>query len=290
MKKRISSSILNIDIDLKGGEITSIKNKLNDVEYIWQGDENVWSKHAPILFPVVGKLKNFNYFYNDEKYVLMQHGFAKDLPFKEVSSKENEISLLLESSDITLQYYPFEFSLLAKYKVINSHIEVEYIVSNLNNKPMPFSIGVHPGFRCPLEDTLKYEDYELEFEKVEEFDRVILEGGIGKEERVKLCPASDTLQISKNLFSEDAIVLENPKSTQITLSTPMDNKKVTINFSKVPYLGLWSKPLEKSYICIEPWLGMSDFENSTGKLEEKEAIQILKPYQIFEFKFSIDIE
>lgn len=290
MVKRIFSGYLNIDIDTKGAELISIKSKINNAEYLWQGDENVWAKHAPVLFPVVGKLKNFTYKYNDEDYVLMQHGFAKDLEFRVTSEKENEICLLLESNDITMEYYPFKFALLARYTVTDNVLQVEYVVTNLNNKAMPFSIGVHPGFRCPIDSSCNYEDYYLEFSNQEEFNRIPLNGGIGQDERVKMAVSGNKLNVSKELFSGDAIVLDSPNSTSIRLCTDVDTKSVTITYPKVPYLGLWSKPLASSYVCIEPWFGMSDFESSTGNIEEKAGIQNLLPYQVFPFKYSIKVE
>ena len=115
----------------------------------------------------------------------MQHGFAKDLEFKVTSEKENELCLLLESNDITMEYYPFKFALLARYTVSENILNVEYVITNLNNKAMPFSIGVHPGFRCPLDSNANYDDYYLEFSQNEDFNIIKLEGGIGKDQRAK---------------------------------------------------------------------------------------------------------
>lgn len=291
MNKRIFSSQLNVDIDTKGAELLSIKNKINNTEYLWQGDEKVWAKHAPVLFPVVGKLKNFTYKYNDEDYVLMQHGFAKDLEFKVTSEKENEICMLLESNDITMEYYPFKFALLARYAVVDNLLTCEYVVTNLNNKIMPFSIGVHPGFKCPIDDSLNYDDYYLEFSNEEEFKQIELEGGIGKDKRTHLnAPTGRKLNVSRNLFSGDAIVLDKPNSVAVRLKSDLSSKCITVGFPKVPYLGLWSKPLRDSYVCIEPWFGMSDFESSNGNIEDKEGIQKLLPYQVFQFKYTVKLE
>lgn len=291
MLKRIFSSALNVDIDTKGAELINIKSKVNNCDYLWDGKEDVWGKHAPVLFPVVGKLKNFTYNYEDKDYVLMQHGFAKDLEFKITSEKENEICMLLESNDITTEYYPFKFALLARYTARDNKLEVEYVVTNLNNKPMYFSIGIHPGFRCPIDSDLNYDDYELDFNEVESFDnRIPLSGGLGTNERTKISEPSDVLEINKDLFSGDAIVLENPKSTQITLCSNQDTKKVKVTFPKVPYLGLWSKPLKEGFVCIEPWFGMSDFEDTNQKLVDKKGIQTLLPYQVFQFKYTMEFE
>lgn len=290
MLKRIFSSGLNVDIDTRGAELINIKSKVNNCDYLWDGKEEVWGKHAPVLFPVVGKLKNFSYKYEDKDYVLMQHGFAKDLEFKITSEKENEICMLLESNDITMEYYPFKFALLARYTARDTKLEVEYVVTNLNNKPMPFSLGVHPGFRCPLEPGLGIEDYYLEFNEKEDFVRIPLNGGLGTNERVKLCEPDTELWINKEMFSGDAIVLENPNSTQITLASTMDSKKVKITFPKVPYLGLWSKPLKEGFVCIEPWFGMSDFEDTNFNIMEKPGIQTLLPYQVFQLKYSMEFE
>lgn len=290
MLKRISNDRISVIINTKGAEIVSIINNDNFCEYIWQGNSDLWNRHAPVLFPIVGKLKNFTYKYEEKEYILMQHGFAKDLDFKISAERDDELCLMLESSNITLEYYPFKFMFQIKYRVVSNSLVAEYYVTNLNSKQMPFSIGIHPGFNCPIDNSLQFEDYFLEFEEKEDFNGVKLVDGLGTSKKCKVHRQGKKINLKHKMFEKDALVVEAPVSKRIVMKSKKDSKSITLEYPEVPYLGLWSKGTSNSYVCIEPWQGMSDFEDSNGNIEEKPGILSLLPYQVFDFKYSITVE
>ena len=51
----IENEKLSVTIDAHGAELSSIYDKENDRELIWQADPAFWNRHAPVLFPNVGK-------------------------------------------------------------------------------------------------------------------------------------------------------------------------------------------------------------------------------------------
>ena len=52
----IENDSLRVTVSDAGAELISVINKENDAERIWIGDPAIWNRHAPILFPFVGKV------------------------------------------------------------------------------------------------------------------------------------------------------------------------------------------------------------------------------------------
>lgn len=168
MKKEMNYEIKNEYIKAKiksfGAELNSLQKIDDSLEYIWQGDKEFWARHSPILFPIVGRLKNDSYFYKNQKYNMSQHGFARDKEFEIVEKKDDFIEFKLSSDEKTLKIYPFSFELYLSYKLERNSLIVSYKVINKSDEKMLFSIGAHPAFNWSLEKDLKKEDYFLEFE------------------------------------------------------------------------------------------------------------------------------
>ena len=62
----IQNDQLIAEIAEHGAELISLKSKESNLEYIWQGDPEYWGRHAPVLFPFVGRLKDDQYTYQGE--------------------------------------------------------------------------------------------------------------------------------------------------------------------------------------------------------------------------------
>ena len=164
MNVEIFSSKLSIQMKAAGAEVISVKNSDN-LEYMWQGDASIWSRHAPVLFPIVGKLKDDSYIYKGQKYALSQHGFARDMAFKLMQHTANTCTFELSSSSETKTNYPFDFIFQIQYSLQNNVLETKYTVRNSGAEIIYYSLGAHPGFRCPLLENESFEDYYLEFER-----------------------------------------------------------------------------------------------------------------------------
>lgn len=283
MHTKISNSKLSVQIKSKGAELFSLKNNVTQREFIWEGNSDFWGKHSPVLFPIVGTLKNNTYRFENKEYQLPRHGFARDLEFKIVYQTENEVIFSLSSDENTAKLFPFKFELQMHYILIDATLKLSYSVKNLDNKTLPFSIGAHPAFALPFE----FENYSLQFEHQETLKSCTLENDLLSDKTFEIELENKNLPLSYSLFANDALIFKTLKSKFITI-VETENPILKISFSDFENLGIWTKPNAK-FICIEPWLGYSDTIHSNGNLSEKDGIQIVKENQTFCCSFSIEI-
>jgi galactose mutarotase-like enzyme len=278
----ISNSILTAQIKHTGAELCSLKNNFN-TEYIWSGNPDFWGKHSPILFPIVGTLKNNSYQHNNVEYHLSRHGFAREMNFELIDKKEDSATFSLTASDETLKKYPFDFELHFIYKLEDTSLKIEYKVINKEKTKMPFSIGAHPAFDLPGD----FENYSLEFENEETLTFHLLEDGLISNTTEQIQLDGKQLHLNHKLFENDALVFKKLLSKSITI---LESSKpiLKVNYSDFPDLGIWTPP-NAPFICIEPWFGYSDTVDTFGNLFEKEGIQVLDSNETFKSQFSIEI-
>jgi len=79
------------------------------VELIWQAGA-AWPRHAPLLFPIVGRLKNDELRHRGKTYPMTQHGFARDQVFEWRERSAASCSLVLRDSAATRARYPVRVS------------------------------------------------------------------------------------------------------------------------------------------------------------------------------------
>jgi galactose mutarotase-like enzyme len=278
----IQNSEIVATLNHKGAELTSLKDKLKK-EYIWHGDPLFWGKHAPVLFPIVGTLKNNSYSYNNVSYTLSRHGFARDLSFEIIKNSENSVTFSLISSEITRKNYPFDFEFQIIYTLIHRQIIIEYKIINKNNTVMPFSIGAHPAFLLPN----NFKNYTLDFEFEENLVSYQLENDLLSNNTAEIKLNKKKLSLAYSLFENDALIFKKLKSKKITI-LENDYPILIIKFDDFKNLGIWTKK-NAPFVCIEPWLGYSDTFNTSGDILKKEGIQFLEANQTFYCHFSIEI-
>jgi galactose mutarotase-like enzyme len=278
----ISNSILTAEIKHLGAELCSLKNASNK-EYIWNGNPEFWGKHSPVLFPIVGTLKNNTYLYDDLEYQLSRHGFAREMEFELIEKQENSATFSLVSSLDTQKKYPFDFELQLIYTLVNKTLKIEYKVFNKGESKMPFSIGAHPAFDLPS----NFENYNLVFENDDNLNYYLLEDGLISNSTNPLPLNQNELQLNYKLFENDALVFKNITSKSVTI---LDKSQpfLKVSYSDFPDLGIWTPP-NAPFICIEPWFGYSDTIDKSGSLLDKEGIQILEANSIFQSAFCIEI-
>ncbi|MBS1947811.1 MAG: aldose 1-epimerase family protein [Bacteroidetes bacterium] len=277
----IENEDLKISISPKGAELQSIFNKQTGLEYMWGGDPAFWGKKSPILFPIVGTLKEGIYYYNNKHYSLSRHGFARDMEFEALSPQSHSLSFLLKSNEATLQHFPFEFELRIIYSIQQNSLRVSYHVKNVSDREMFFSIGGHPAFRLPLVPGSAYDDYYLEFNEEETKPRwPISKEGLITTEPVLLLQETNILHLSRQLFSDDAVVLKNLASSIVSLKTGKSKHGLDFDFGDFPYLGLWAAK-NADFICIEPWCGIADSIDASQELTDKEGINKLNREEVF---------
>jgi galactose mutarotase-like enzyme len=285
----IENQNLIIKINPKGAELTSIFNNENQTEYMWKADPKFWGKSSPILFPIVGSLKENIYRFDGKEYTLPRHGFARDKEFMVEKSNENSVTFLLTHDENTLKVYPFKFEFRLIYSLENNALNVTYSLKNIGENRMYFSVGGHPAFAVPLAENTTYNDYYLEFNKTETFKRWGLTSkGLIETQPFDFLIDTDKLALKKEMFYDDAIVFKNLESTSIILKSNKINHQLKFDFKGFPYLGIWAAK-DANFVCIEPWCGIADFANHNQELTEKEGIICLDLGENFERSWRVEV-
>jgi galactose mutarotase-like enzyme len=274
------------EIQERGAELTSLATASH--QYVWQGDPAWWTGRAPILFPIVGTLKDGAYTHEGKRYSQPGHGFARVSDFAVARRDESTADFRLVSNTKTRESYPFDFALTVSFRLKSDGIAVTYKVENTGTLRMLFSIGSHPGFPVPFAGGT-VDDYYVQFSTREKDERffVIPKGGLIDPARTeKAFGPENRIRLSKTIFDRGALVFKNVKSTSFSLKNDLNTHSITVLTEGAPYLGLWAAP-GAPYVCVEPWHGVSDGTNATGVLSEKEGILTLAPGQTFETGYRV---
>lgn len=277
---------LAVTINEKGAELQSLQ--LNGIEYLWQANAAYWGKHAPVLFPIVGELKDGNYIFNNKQYKLSRHGFARDKMFEASQQNETSAVLSLKSNKDTLAVYPFHFVFDVEYKIDNTELFCTYRVKNTGDAMMYFSVGGHPAFNVPLEKKLQYSDYLLQFNKDEILKRYLLRKGLTSNETEQIKLNDKALQLTPSLFYADAIVLKHIVSNEIKLLTAKDEHGLKFKFHNFSYFGIWAA-VDAPFVCLEPWCGIADNIHHNHQLKNKEGINKLNVNESWERTWSVEL-
>ncbi|WP_394759097.1 aldose 1-epimerase family protein [Flavobacterium sp.] len=264
-----------------GAELISLTK--NNKNYIWTINEEFWNKTSPVLFPIVGKLKNDSYTINKTEYFMPRHGFARNYDFDISNQTESSVTFSLKENQQTLVHYPFQFELQICYTLVENSLAISYLVKNNSTQKMPFSIGAHPAFNIDSD----FKNYSLQFENDEKLITHELENEqfSGKTRSINL--KNKTLPLTYSLFEKDALVFIEFKSKYVQI-LKNNLPYLKINFGSFPSLGIWTKK-NAPFLCIEPWFGYADEATSNGNLFDKKGIQILDINNTFNTSFSIEI-
>ncbi len=272
----IENDILKATIEAKGAELSSVFHKEHQLEYMWSGDAAYWGKKSPVLFPIVGTLKDDSYFFNGKKYQLSRHGFARDYTFEVENHTADKVSFLLVSDAETLKNYPFEFEFRLHYTLEGNELSVTYDIENTSNQEMFFSVGGHPAFKVPLVEGTSYEDYYIQLNQSETVGRYPLSNdGLLLTESNPFLIDSDHFALKPSLFHEDAIVLKELKSDKMAILSDKTPHGLRITYEDFPFFGIWAAK-NAPFVCLEPWCGVADSVNTTQDLTKKEGINALK--------------
>jgi galactose mutarotase-like enzyme len=279
MIRSIENGQISISVDDLGAELVSLLGP-DRFEYLWQADPAVWPRHAPVLFPIVGRLKGNRYRFDDREFEMRQHGFARDSRFSPTVVEPQSLRYRLEDSPATRDLYPFEFVLDIVYRLRGLSVEITYEVTNPGRTQLLFSIGAHPGFALSWEAGDAVEDYFLEFERPENVDTWVSQDGCISDSHEPLLRGDNRLPLTRHSFDRDALVLTEHESRSVTIGHRRSSRRLTVEFNGFPALGIWAKP-GAPFVCIEPWFGHADTVGSAGRLEEKPGIVRLGPGEQF---------
>ena len=308
----LRNSEMEVQVSSKGGELVSMKDA-DQTEYIWIGDATYWKRHAPQLFPCIGRLTNNQYRMDGALHEMGQHGFLRDYELTKVESEEQagaetvrdaagqagaeaetvtSLHLQLQSDTSTRQLYDCDWTVDIFYSLCGKTLSVRFQVRNCDTRTMRFGYGIHPGFNVPLNPALCFEDYRLDFHEVstpkqmELTERYTISGDMHD----YALEEGRYLPLQHSLFDHDAIILKDMPHT-VTLGSQKDEKKVTVTFPDMPYLGIWHAPeTDAPFVCIEPWSSLPSTDSVIDEFETKPDFITVEPEETYTNSWSISIE
>ena len=286
-KTQIFGINTSFSINKKGAELSSVKDKLTDYEFIWQADPKVWPRHAPVLFPFVGKSANNQFFHCGKPYDMGQHGFARDHEFEINELYTDLVSFTLKGDTARFPQYPFPFIFNIIYQAIGNDLKITYSTFNPGEHTLFFSVGAHPGFKLPVSDLSQYK---LEFEMEENLLTHLLKDGLFSGETQVLAHETKELFLNKEIFEKDALVFKGLQSNRLKLKHLHSNYSISMEFDGFPYMGIWAKVPNEDFICLEPWHGLADQSNFKSDISEKEGIIHLAPGETHELSYIISFQ
>ena len=273
----------------QGGELCGFYDKEKNREYIWQAGE-MWPRHAPVLFPAIGGFVEKSYLVNTKRYELPPHGFARDKRFEMAYQKADEICLELKNDEETEKMYPYAFCLRIIYKLEGKKLLIVWKVENPSSETMYYSIGAHPGFQLPHDTELT--DYTMKFDKKIPLRTYRVKGRLVTRKKESIGQAASEIHLTPELFEKDALIFEEGLSS-MTLSCPRADYNLKVSFPGFPVAAIWTPPAHADhakFICIEPWVGINDFEgNEVKELKEKYLVETLDGNAEEEYQYTMEI-
>ncbi|MGN0641755.1 MAG: aldose 1-epimerase family protein [Huintestinicola sp.] len=285
MNVTISSDKLTVSASSEGAELHSVKDSEGN-EYLWTA-EDVWRRHAPILFPFVCNTKSKKYSVNGSEYSLSNHGFARDSAFAVSSSEKDSVTFTLVSTEETKSHYPFDFELSVTYSVKGNVLRTECNVKNTGSEKMTFFIGGHPGFLCPFtaDKDSTFEDYSIVYEKPETIVQE-LEGG-----NVTVLEDGSSVDVTRELFRNDVFMKDKPNSSAVSLVSKKSGRSVTVRYDNSGCIAVWSPYDDRGhFVCLEPWAATPVYCAGTEELTQMPNALNISSGESYSFGFDIVIE
>ena len=292
----ISSNSLTASIDTMGAQLMSLRK--GESEYLWQGDSNWWPRRAPILFPIVGVLKDSKAESAEGTISLARHGLARLNQFEVVEQSASSVTLQLKSTEETRKAYPYDFELKLIFSVAGDTLTQTYEVTNPANVVLPFTLGAHPAFNIPIPgvEAASLDQYHLLFTHswTSYGPSITDEGLCDYTTPQRLIVDSDTLPLSWELIDrEKTITLEDVPDRRITLAANVEASTeahgIQMDFEGFDYLGIWSAAPGCPFVALEPWCGIADTVDCDGIFEHKPGIMCLEPEQSITKTLSVKV-
>jgi galactose mutarotase-like enzyme len=278
-----------VKIETKGAELQSFKDVFG-LEYIWQGDGNHWSKHSPVLFPIIGTQKDNRYLYNGNTFEISRHGFARDMEFEVLASGRDRVLLSLSANEKTRAVYPFNFRFQLAYTLEHTALTVEYRVENIGDTELLFCVGGHTAYNCPLHEQETFEEYLVQFEKTESFSRLLTtEAGLFTGEKLPFLQNASSFSLSHDMFDLDVIVPDSLLSKSVAMINKKTGHGVQVDYPDFENLAVWSQKGDAPFVCLEPWNGRASSMDDSLSLEEKQGIIRLAPFSRYSATHTISL-
>ena len=283
---------LRVTISDHGAELSGIFDKKNNREVLWNADPAYWKRHAPVLFPNVGRLYNDTSLINGKTYTSGQHGFARDMEFVCTEETKTSVTHLLEANDTTKKAWPYDFQLYITHTLNDRDLTVSWKVVNKDQYTMYFTIGAHPAFNVPVLPNTTQDQYHLTFSGQKELTYCLLDATLGTalpDQPHTLSLENGTCLIDAHMFDEGALIFDNSQITKAGITLPDGTPYVEISCEGFPNFGIWSA-IGAPFVCLEPWMGRCDNTGYEGELSQKPNINTLKPAEVFDKSYMISIK
>lgn len=265
----------------KGAQMKSLVRKSDGREILYQGDQG-WKDRNPSLFPVIGSTWSGSYTIDGKTYSMKNHGLAR-YAVLEGTKKGDVLAFSFSDDEATRTQYPFSFRFTIEYRLEGSEVKIRYVIENTGDRPMPFTLGLHPAFR-----TDPFEGCELKFEpagKAVQF-HTFEDGSPIDYETVEL---ADLKLDREQIRRERTLIWKDFQAESCTLL--QDGREVvTVKFAGFPYLAVWTHPQDSEFVCIEPWYGHADLEKVDVPFEKREGTMLLEPGKSWTAGYSIEVK
>ncbi len=275
MKDRhvLENGYLKATIKVEGAELCSLRDA-EDEELLWQA-EPIWPRHSPVLFPIVGRLKNDTLRHRGQEYRMAQHGFARDRRFAWLQRSATTCRLALHDDGETRAHYPFAFRFEVAYVLADDALEVTYTIANPGRETLPVSAGAHPGFLWPLVDGVDKTAHVLDFAEPEPAPIRRLHDGLLTAMPHPSPIEGAALSLDPALFTADAVILDQPASRSVRYHAP-GAPTIELSWEGFSQLGIWSRA-GGDFLCIEPWQGTASPEDFDGEFLDKPDLMLIPP-------------
>lgn len=273
----ISNQYLKVSIQDLGAQLQSIIDIKSNTEILWQGDPNYWPRKAPLLFPIIGRLKDDHYYYNQQEYTMSKHGFLRDVTLEVVSQLEHEVTYQYECTPLIHPNFPWHCVIQVTYTLLDNSLLTTFKIQNMDNQDLFYSFGGHPGFNINDKATIELIGQNIQ--------RLYLAGDYFSHQK----PITNHLiEITPDLFIDDALIFENVEEVNI-----LCDYRINVDVSQFDYVGLWNKYSDNHpvyFVCVEPWNGIADSVDSDLQIEHKKGIRRLKANESESMTFKVTLE
>lgn len=293
MEYTLENDYLVVKVSTTGGVLTSIKSK-DGLEYLWQADPAYWANQAPLLYPICGSIRDNHALIGDGKETNMpRHGIVRGKEFNCEQQSLHSITMAIESNEELKEQFPYDAKLAVTYTLEGHSVIQKFTVENLEEEEVvPFFVGGHPAFNCPMVEGDVYTDYYVEFEKEETCsvpEQLTEIGLLNVQNRTDFLKGTKRLPLSFDLFAKDAITFDELQSRSVKLASDKHDHSVQIDFADFPYLVLWTTANQGPFLAIEPWLGLSTCSDEGDQFEEKRNVQFVAPGESKSYTFTITV-
>ena len=289
MIERIENSHFIAEVNTLGAQLTKIYCKDNGTDYLWNGDETYWKKHAPVLFPFVGRLYEGKYTYQGKVYDMTLHGFCQQAEFTVISNDGDCITLEIRPDEERRAMYPFDFIFSVTYRLTDKGLDECAKVVNPGKTELLYGFGGHPGFNVPLDEGLAFEDYEICFPEAGKIERrKFTDNHMDAGSYESTDTVSDgVMKLHHDLFDDDAVVLHGTGERAI-LRSSKGKKSVEVIYKSAPWCGIWH-PIKRDapFVCIEPWWILPGRDETMVDISEREDFIHLAPGGVNEHVISM---